>query len=183
MKNVYFNHDGNVDDLVSLLLLLQVPDINLTGVSVVDGDGVIEPSTDASRKIIDLFNQHGHKLAVAMSDSRAHHQFPSNWRTGSYAFDAFPMLNEHGNVPTTPIAPLPAHLDMVEKINAVDGKTTLVMTGPITDLARALDADPPLKKKSSACTGWVARSMATATCLTLALMARLSGMPSGTPRR
>ena len=29
MKNVYFDHDGNVDDLVSLLLLLQVPDIKL----------------------------------------------------------------------------------------------------------------------------------------------------------
>ena len=146
MKNVYFNHDGNVDDLVSLLLLLQVPDINLTGVSVIDGDGVVEPAVDASRKIIDLFNQHGHALEVAQSDSRAHHQFPSAWRTSSYAFDSFPILNEHG-VPRTPVAPKPAHLDMVDKINAADGPTTLVMTGPITDLARALDADPSIEGK------------------------------------
>lgn len=34
MKNVYFNHDGNIDDLTSLLLLLQVPDIRLIGVGV-----------------------------------------------------------------------------------------------------------------------------------------------------
>ena len=40
MKYDYFNHDGNVDDLVSLLLLLQVPDIRLTGVSVIDGDEI-----------------------------------------------------------------------------------------------------------------------------------------------
>lgn len=39
MKNIYFNHDGNTDDLVSLLLLLQAPDINLIGVSAIDGDG------------------------------------------------------------------------------------------------------------------------------------------------
>ena len=145
-KNVYFNHDGNVDDLVSLLLLLQVPDITLTGVGVIDGDGVIEPAVDASRKIIDRFNQHGHALEVAASDSRAHHQFPTAWRTSSYAFDSFPILNEHGPA-RTPIAAAPAHLDMVEKINAADGKTTLVMTGPITDLARALDADPGIEDK------------------------------------
>ncbi len=158
MKNVYFNHDGNVDDLVSLLLLLQVPGIKLTGVGVVDGDGVIEPSTDASRKIIDRFNQFGHQLDVAMSDSRAHHQFPSAWRTGSYAFDAFPILNEFGHEPKTPIAALPAHLDMVEKINAAEGKTTLVMTGPITDLARALDADPSIEEKIE-CVYWMGGSL------------------------
>ena len=149
MRNVYFNHDGNVDDLVSLLLLLQVPGINLTGVGVIDGDGVVEPAVDASRKIIDRFNTHGHQLEVAQSDSRAHHQFPTAWRTSSYAFDSFPILNERlaGGEPQTPIAPEPAHLDMVEKINAAEGKTTLVMTGPITDLARALDADPGIEEK------------------------------------
>ena len=158
MKNVYFNHDGNVDDLVSLLLLLQVPDIKLTGVSVIDGDGVIEPACEASRKIIDRFNQHDHKLEVAMSDSRAHHQFPTSWRTSSYAFTSFPLLNEHGSVPQTPVAALPAHLDMVEKVKAADGKTNIVMTGPITDLARALDADPSIEENIE-CVYWMGGSL------------------------
>lgn len=43
MKNIYFNHDGNIDDLVSLLLLLQAPDIKLIGISAIDGDGYIDP--------------------------------------------------------------------------------------------------------------------------------------------
>ena len=55
MTNVYFNHDGGVDDLVSLLLLLQMPEARVTGVSVVDGDCQIEAALEASRKIIDLF--------------------------------------------------------------------------------------------------------------------------------
>ena len=93
MKNVYFDHDGNVDDLVSLLLLLQVPDIKLLGVGVVDADCYVDPAVEASRKIIDRFNQRHDQLAVAKSDSRAHHQFPSNWRLSSFSFDAFPMLN------------------------------------------------------------------------------------------
>ena len=51
MKNVYFNHDGNIDDLTSLLLLLQVPDIRLIGVGVTDADCFVEPAAEASRSI------------------------------------------------------------------------------------------------------------------------------------
>lgn len=43
MKQIYFNHDGNIDDLVSYLLLLQAPDIKLLGVGAIDADGYIDP--------------------------------------------------------------------------------------------------------------------------------------------
>lgn len=69
IHNVYLDHDGNVDDLVSLLLLMQVPDVKLTGVGVVGADSYLEPAVSASRKIIDLFG-HDRSLAVAASDSR-----------------------------------------------------------------------------------------------------------------
>ncbi len=145
LKNVYFDHDGNVDDLVSLLLLLQMPEVHLTGVGVIDADGYVEPAVDASRKIIERF---GHRAAVrvAASNSRAVHQFPKEWRLSSFSFDAFPILNEHG-APQRPIADKPAHLDMIDKIQQADEKTTLVMTGPLTDLARALETDPTIVEK------------------------------------
>lgn len=114
MKNIYFNHDGNVDDLISLLLLLQAPDVKLLGVGVVDADGYLEPAAEASRKIIDRFNRRGDQLSVAKSVARAHHQFPKEWRLSSFAFNHFPILNEPGVI-RTPEAPLPAHLDMIEK--------------------------------------------------------------------
>ncbi|GAD17098.1 nucleoside hydrolase [Lentilactobacillus otakiensis] len=145
MKNVYFDHDGNVDDLVSLLLLLQMPEVNLTGVGVIDADGYIEGSVPASRKIITRFG-HGAQVSVAASNSRAVHQFPKEWRLSSFSFDAFPLLNEHG-APTTPLADKPAHLDMIDKLQNTEGKTDLVMTGPLTDLARALEVDPTIVDK------------------------------------
>lgn len=98
MKNIYFNHDGNTDDLVSLLLLLQAPDINLIGVSAIDGDGDVVASCEASRKIIDRFNTFNHKLEVAMSNSRAHHQFPEEWRQSTFTFNSFPILNEQARL-------------------------------------------------------------------------------------
>lgn len=146
MKNIYFNHDGNIDDLVSLLILLQAPDIKLIGVSAIDADGYIEPSVDACRKMIDLFNLRNDNLEVAKSTSRAVHQFPNEWRMATYSFNYFPMLNEYGTI-KTPIAKLPAHLDMVDKIKKADDMVDLVMTGPITDLARALKADPSIQEK------------------------------------
>lgn len=146
MKNVYFDHDGNVDDLVSLLLLLQVPEVNLLGVGVVDADGFVDPAVMASRKIIDRFDPQNRMLEVAKSDSRAHHQFPTNWRLSSFSFDAFPILNEPGQVVTKQAAK-PAPADMVDKIMAADGPVTVIMTGPLTDLARALEMEPRLTEK------------------------------------
>lgn len=145
IHNVYLDHDGNVDDLVSLLLLMQVPDVKLTGVGVVGADSYLEPAVSASRKIIDLFG-HDRSLAVAASDSRPVNQFPKEWRLSTFSFDAFPILNERGVV-KTPVTDKPAHLDMVEKIMSADGKTSLVMTGPLTDLARALKAEPAIEPK------------------------------------
>lgn len=145
MRNVYLNHDGSVDDLVSLLLLLQMKDVRLTGVGVMGADSYLEPAVSASRKVIDRFG-HGAVLNVAASDSRGVHPFPKEWRMEAFSLDAFPILNESGTV-KTPIASKPAHLDMIDKIQAADGPTTLVMTGPLTDLARALDVDPSITDK------------------------------------
>lgn len=147
MRNVYFNHDGNVDDLVSLLLLLQMPDVNLLGVGVTDADGYVGPASSASRKIIDLFGHEDRKpVDVAKSNSRAVHQFPKEWRLSAFSFDDFPILNEHGPA-KTPLADKPGHLDMIEKIQKADAPVTLVMTGPLTDLARALTIEPSIADK------------------------------------
>lgn len=146
MKNVYFNHDGNVDDLVSLLLLLRMPEINLIGVSVIDADGYLNPAVAASRKIIDIFGKNKN-ITVAASNSRAINQFPAAWRLSSFAFNAFPMLNEFGDQPKTILATKPAHLDLIDKVQSNSEKTTLVMTGPLTDLARALEVDPSITEK------------------------------------
>lgn len=145
MKQIYFNHDGNIDDLVSYLVLLQAPDIKLLGVGAIDADGYIDPSVEACRKMTDLFNLRGDDLTIARSNSRAVNQFPHEWRMATYSFNYLPMLNESGKIDTQQ-AKLPAHLDMVEKIKEADEPIALVMTGQLTDLARALDVDPDIEK-------------------------------------
>lgn len=148
MKEIYFNHDGNIDDLVSYLLLLQAPNIKLLGVGAIDADGYVDPAVEACRKMTDRFNLRNDQLEIAKSNSRAVNQFPHEWRMATYSFNYLPILNEHGKIDTSE-AQLPAHLDMIEKIKHADKPVTLVMTGPLTDLARALDQDPSIEKKIS----------------------------------
>ena len=91
-KKVYFNHDGGVDDLISLFLLLQMENVELTGVSVIPADCYLEPAMSASRKIIDRFGKGN--IAVAASNSRGQNPFPKDWRMHAFYVDALPILNE-----------------------------------------------------------------------------------------
>jgi len=143
-KKIYFNHDGGVDDLISLFLLLQMDNVELTGVSVIPADCYLEPAMFASRKIIDRFGNGG--LDVAESNSRGKNPFPQDWRMHAFYVDALPILNESGKV-VTPVADKPAHLHLIHKIRETEGKTTLLFTGPLTDLARALDEAPEIEEK------------------------------------
>ena len=146
MKEIYFNHDGNIDDYVSYLLLLKAENIRLLGVGAIDADGYVDPAVEACRKMTDLFNIRGDQLEVAKSNSRAVNQFPVAWRQAAYSFNNLPILNESGKIETKQ-AKKPAHLDMAEKLMQADGKVNLVMTGPLTDLARALSVSPQIENK------------------------------------
>ncbi|PFO64921.1 ABC transporter substrate-binding protein [Bacillus cereus] len=143
-KKVYFNHDGGVDDLISLFLLLQMDNVKLTGVSVIPADCYLEPAMSASRKIIDRFGKGN--IEVAASNSRAKNPFPKDWRMHAFYVDALPILNESGKV-VTPIAAKPAHHHLIETLLQTEEKTTLLFTGPLTDLARALYEAPVIEEK------------------------------------
>ncbi|TYR78900.1 ABC transporter substrate-binding protein [Priestia megaterium] len=143
-KKIYFNHDAGIDDLVSLFLLLQMEDVELTGVSVIPADGYLEPGISASRKIIDRFGKAS--VEVARSNSRGLYPFPKEWRMHTFYVDALPILNEAGKM-DAPVSELPAHQHMIQKIREQSDSTTLLFTGPLTDLARALDEAPDIEEK------------------------------------
>ncbi|MBN8208543.1 nucleoside hydrolase [Bacillus sp. NTK071] len=144
-KRVYFNHDGGVDDLASLFLLLTMEEVELVGVSVIPADCYLEPAVSASRKIIDRFGK-SEGLNVAASTSRGINPFPKEWRMHAFYVDALPLLNE-ANVINTPKSELPSHLHLIQTLEQSNEPLTLLFTGPLTDLARALEISPEIEKK------------------------------------
>ncbi|WP_226582658.1 nucleoside hydrolase [Halobacillus litoralis] len=144
-KKVYLNHDGGVDDLISLFLLLQMEDVELTGVGVIPADCYLEPAQYASRKIIDRFGN-GSQVEVAASNSRGKNPFPKEWRMHAFYVDALPLLNEEPTIKTE-LAALPAHKHLIDVLRNSNERTTLVFIGPLTDLARALEEAPDIEEK------------------------------------
>ncbi|UXR78239.1 MULTISPECIES: nucleoside hydrolase [unclassified Staphylococcus] len=141
MKPVYFNHDGGVDDLVSLFLLLHMENIELIGVSAIGADCYVEPAESASRKMINRFSHY--PIDVATSYERGKNPFPKDWRMHAFFMDALPILNEQRPTQSHALK-THAYEDIIEKVQGSQQPVILLFTGPLTDLAKALDVAPDI---------------------------------------
>lgn len=103
MRTVLFDHDGGVDDLLSLMMLLAMPQLNLAGVIVTPADCFLRPAVSASFKVLRFFD----RLDVELSEGALHgvNPFPRAWRAHAYALDALPILNELKPLPGQPGQP------------------------------------------------------------------------------
>ncbi|MCI2826606.1 nucleoside hydrolase [Staphylococcus lugdunensis] len=144
-QQVYFNHDGGIDDLVSLFLLLQMDNINLIGVSTIGADCYLEPSLSASMKIINRFSTKN--IAVAPSYERGANPFPKDWRMHAFFMDALPILNETHLHTSASISQMEAYEDIIFRLEQSTDKVILLFTGPLTDLAEALKRKPNIIHK------------------------------------
>jgi inosine-uridine nucleoside N-ribohydrolase len=91
-RTVLFDHDGGVDDLLSLMMLLAMPHINLVGIVVTPADCFLRPAVSASFKILRFFG----RLDIELSEGVLYgvNPFPQAWRAHAYPIDALPILNE-----------------------------------------------------------------------------------------
>ncbi len=91
-RTVFFDHDGGIDDLLSLIMLLSMPHIKLAGVMVTPADCFLRPAVSATLKILRFFNRLD--VEVAEGTLPGVNPFPREWRTHPYAVNALPILNQ-----------------------------------------------------------------------------------------
>lgn len=141
---VLFDHDGGVDDLLSLMMLLAMPHIELAGVVVTPADTYPRPALSATQKILRFFD----RLDVEVSQGRIYgvNAFPRAWRIHAYTIDMLPILNDDER-PLPDPAPEPGHEFLARKLRQAAEPVTVLLTGPATNLAAALSADPALGAK------------------------------------
>lgn len=140
-RTVLFDHDGGVDDILSLIMLLLMPHIDLAGIVVTPGDCFLRPAVSASLKVLRLFG----RTDVEISEGTLHgvNPFPRAWRTHAYAIDALPILNESCRPLGTPVAE-PGHKFLARKLAAATSPVTVLITGPVSNLAAVLADEPAL---------------------------------------
>lgn len=138
---VFFDHDGGVDDFVALLLLLSY-DLDILGISVTPADTYLEAALPATRKILGMAGRLG--VPVAAGTLEGLNPFPHHFRVDSLKVDAMPVLNRDPE-PSFPPADEPGQQLLARTILEAGDPVTLVMTGPLTNLAWALDRHPGIE--------------------------------------
>jgi purine nucleosidase len=141
---VLMDHDGGVDDYLSTMLLLTYTHVELLGIVVTPADCYVNSAVGATRKILDLMGRAD--LTVAQSTVRGVHPFPRENRRDSVCIDHFPNLNEQ-DAPAAPLASVPGQHFLVDTLRAAARPVTLLVTGPLTNLAYALDTAPEIEAR------------------------------------
>jgi purine nucleosidase len=141
---VFFDHDGGIDDYLSLLLLLTYDDVDLLGISITPADTLLEDAVPATRKILDLGERSG--VTVAGGTLEGPNPFPFSWRLDCMRVNSLPVLNQRGDI-VAPLSDLPGEEFMSHVLLDAAEQVTLLMTGPLTNLAWALDRHPKVEEK------------------------------------
>jgi purine nucleosidase len=141
---VLMDHDGGVDDYLSTVLLLTMDHLALLGIVVTPADCYIEPAVSATRKLLGLMGQTA--VPVAESTVRGVNAFPRIFRRDAFTVNHFPILNEHEDR-QAPLALEPGQAFMARVLREAAEPVTLLITGPLTTLAAALDLDAGVAHK------------------------------------
>lgn len=139
LPRLILDHDGGVDDYLTVLLALTYETHRLDGIVVTPADCYIEPAVRATRKICDLAGRAD--VPVAQSTVRGLNPFPREARRDSFSIDLFPILNERPEIRTALVAE-PGQSWLAAQLASSAEPVTLLVTGPLTTVAEALDAEP-----------------------------------------
>ncbi|OKH46749.1 nucleoside hydrolase [Calothrix sp. HK-06] len=143
-EQVLLDHDGAVDDFLAVMLLLTMEHIEPIGIIVTPADCYIQPAVSATRKILDLMGKS--HIPVAESTVRGINPFPYLYRRDSFVIDNLPILNQQDTY-TTPLLTEPGQDFMIRTLQQAPEPITLLITGPLTNLAYALDKAPDIETK------------------------------------
>ncbi|MCF8359559.1 MAG: nucleoside hydrolase [Prolixibacteraceae bacterium] len=143
-KPVFFDQDGSIDDLVSLIFLLTLDKFRLTGVSLTNANCIVDEALQSILRIFSLFCRND--LKVAVSDAQPVNQFPQKWREKPALInqlpnfrDIKPDFSKKSNDEASDFT--------AKKILEEPGKTIIIATGPATNLCNTLRKYPEVAQK------------------------------------
>ncbi|RDV27468.1 nucleoside hydrolase [Alteromonas aestuariivivens] len=143
-RKVIFDHDGGIDDLLSLILLLSLPTVDLQGVSITPADCYADDALTSTLKLLTLTGQT--HIPVSVGELAGPNPFPPDWRAQPKICHSVPAMlrvseNRHN------VVSQPAHEWMASFLMQSDEPITVLMTGPATNLAWVLSHHPELAEK------------------------------------
>jgi purine nucleosidase len=140
--NVIVDQDGGVDDMIAISLLMKSPAVRVRAITICPADSYLEPATRLTQLFVDRVG--GRDIAIAQGHNEGINPFPDAWRR-----DAARALDIPAFTGLTP-----GQLNPVVKDDAAHRiagmlsggtKYTILATGPMTNIADALELNPSIK--------------------------------------
>lgn len=145
-KLVIHDNDGHVDDLLSAMLLWLAPGVNLQAITVSEGDCYVRQSFETLLKIATYLDLEG--VEIGYSEDPVINPFPDNWRKESFIVNELPIFNDNAlRSPYQNERPRKSQVLISDCLEHSKAPVTLVLTGPLTNVASVFEAKPELKAK------------------------------------
>ena len=145
-RKIYFDMDGNIDDIVCLLLLLFFPNIELVGVAITPGDCDIPPAMEAVSKII---YKKGAKIPIVASNIEGINPFPQSFKDLTVKALVLPTFLNTEYIKDNEInMEASEHMYITAKKIFLENneKLSFLITGPPSTLVKAINEHPDMKK-------------------------------------
>jgi purine nucleosidase len=141
---IFLDMDGATDDIISLITLLSLPNFKLTGVSVTNGNCYAEKAATNVLRLLKLFSNDTTEVAVSKAEQI--NPFPTQWR------EKCDLINQLDSIKkitpdTTKLSGDEAADFTAKKIFSEKEKSTVILTGPATNLITAIENYPELTEK------------------------------------
>lgn len=140
---VIFDHDGGIDDLLSLMLLLTMDNIELKAITVTPADCLPSDAIKSTLKLLTGFARDD--IPVARGQLFGANPFPYEWRAQPKVVNALPMMLQLPEANC--LTPLTADELITQTLAESDQPVMVLMTGPCTNLVNALQQTPDLVHK------------------------------------
>jgi len=140
VRDVLIDHDGGVDDLIAIAMLLQSPSVRVHAITICPADSYLEPATRATQLFVARLG--GRDITIAQGHSEGINPFPDPWRKDAARTLTIPLFE--GARPTAPAVAAEDAGHLLAKMLSGDRKYSVLETGPLTNIAAALTLNPAI---------------------------------------
>ena len=140
---VIIDHDGGVDDLVAMTLVLQSSGFHVRAITICPADSYLEPATQATRLFLARLS--AENITIAQGHTEGVNPFPDAWRKDAARVLTIPALAGIHLAAANPLATEDAAHYLAKLLSGRESYTILE-TGPLTNIADALRLDPAIER-------------------------------------
>ncbi|MET0134567.1 MAG: nucleoside hydrolase [Kibdelosporangium sp.] len=145
-RKLILDVDTGTDDAVAIMLAALHPELELVGVTTVNGNVPIDNTTDNTLRVLDFVGRSEIPVFRGLAHPIARRGFP-----GSLHFQRGGRNDMHGGSLPLPEAhtkaqPTGAVEFLVETLRSTTEQLTLVPVGPLSNIATALSIDPAIRE-------------------------------------